>query len=285
MRRVAIATCAGESPDPDAPLLLAALGVQGIEAEERRWDDPSAVWDDYDLVVVRSTWDYTSRREDFLAWARSVPRLENPYETLVYSSDKHYLGDLAGRGLAVVPSRFVDVGAPPTFPWPGDGDVVVKPAVGAGSKDAARYRREEADAAVAHVARLHARGRDALVQPYVDSVDTEGERALVFVDGVFTHALVKAALLNVGERDRDFLFRREQMSLADFDAEAVGFAARVLEAAGAGDLLYARVDLVRSGGTWAVLELELVEPSLFLTHCEPAASALAAAIARRVAAG
>jgi glutathione synthase/RimK-type ligase-like ATP-grasp enzyme len=283
VKRVAVATCAVPDVDPDAPLLLAALRAEGLSADERAWDDPTVDWDGYDLVIVRSTWDYTSRRDDFLAWARAVARLANPYETLVYSSDKHYLSDLAGRGVAVVPSRFVDVGAPAAFPWPGDGDVVVKPAVGAGSIDAARYRKDEAAAAHAHVADLHARGRDALVQPYVGSVDSEGERALVFIEGVFTHALVKGALLNVAAQDRDLLYRREQMSLADFDAEAVGVAARVLAAVGAEDLLYARVDLVRQGSTWAVLELELVEPSLFLTYHEPAAAALAAAVARRVA--
>lgn len=288
MSRVAIATCAGVDVDPDAPLLLGALRAHGVEAEQRVWDDPAVEWHGYDLVVVRSTWDYSARRDEFLDWAREVPRLANPYEVLVYSSDKHYLADLAARGVEVVPSHFLDVGAPSTFDWaevtgPARGDVVVKPAVGAGSMHAERFTEADAASAFAHVADLHARGRDVLVQPYVSSVDTEGERAMVFIDGAFSHAMHKAALLNVTELDRNFLYRRRQMSLAPLDPETLAVAVRVLASAGASDLLYARVDLVRHEGLWRVLELELVEPSLFLTHYESAAGVLAAAIARRVA--
>ncbi|MGH9019482.1 MAG: hypothetical protein ACRDV0_00455, partial [Acidimicrobiales bacterium] len=129
--------------------------------------------------------------------------------------------------------------------------------------------------------RLHAAGRDALVQPYVGSVDEHGERALIYIDGAFSHAMTKAAMLNVAPDRRDRLFRIEQMSLASAEPDALGAADAALGAAGFSDLLYARVDLVRDGDEWAVMELELVEPSLFLTYHEPAARDLARAIARR----
>ena len=277
MTRVAIATCEGDV-DPDSPVLVDALSAEGVRASLVAWDDPRADWAAYDLVVVRSTWDYTSRREEFLAWARGVARLENPYPVLAYSSDKRYLADLAARGWPVVPSLFCDVGANPRFP---DGRFVVKPRVGAGSIDAERYAPGEESRARAHVAALHARGRHVVIQPYVESVDAVGERALVFVEGSLTHALTKGAMLAAPAGERDALFRREQMSIATPEPDAVDLATRLLAAEGYGDLLYARVDLVATPDGWAVMELELVEPSLFLSFDDAAAARLARAIARR----
>ncbi|MFI5035054.1 MAG: RimK family alpha-L-glutamate ligase [Acidimicrobiales bacterium] len=277
MRRVALATCAPGGLDPDEPALLAALGAEGIAARAVPWDarDP---FDD-DLVIVRSTWDYSARLGEFLEWAASVPRLANPYPVLAYSADKAYLGDLADRGHPVVATTFVPVGQSPTFP---EGDVVVKPRVGAGSRGAARYGARERPAAIAHVARLHAAGRDALVQPYVTSVDEVGERALVFIDGAFSHAMTKAAMLNVDEAQRTFSYRLGRVSLARAEPDALALARAVLADQPA-DLLYARVDVVRDARGWVVMELELVEPSLFLAGAAGAAAALARAVARRVA--
>jgi glutathione synthase/RimK-type ligase-like ATP-grasp enzyme len=276
---VAVATCAGEDVDVDSAILLEALGREGVDAVLAVWDDPTVAWDRFDLVVVRSTWDYAPRRAQFLDWARSVARLANPYPVIEYSSDKHYLSDLAARGHAVVATQFIDVGDEAVFP---DVDFVVKPCVGAGSIDADRYRPDELERATSHVERLHASGRDAMVQPYVDSVDTDGERALVFIDGSFSHAMTKAAMLNVAPDERDWLFRREQMSRATGEPEALVFAQRVLEGLEFDELLYARVDLVRTRGGWAVMELELVEPSLFLSYDEASPSRLARAIKARL---
>ena len=278
MTRVALATAVG-AHDPDQDLLLDALGAEGLEARAVPWDadDP---FDD-DLVVLRSTWDYTSRLAEFLAWARSVRHLANPYPVVEFSADKAYLGDLAARGIPVVATAFVDVGDEPSFP---DGDVVVKPRVGAGSMDAARYRADELDEAREHVARLHEAGRDVIVQPYVESVDTLGERALIFIDGAFSHAMTKAAMLNVDQYDRTALFRYEQMTIAAAEDDALDLAREVLGERFA-DLVYARVDLVRDEERWRVMELELVEPSLFLSHFPPAAAALARAVRRRVSGG
>ena len=276
---MAIATARGVE-DPDAPLLAAALAAAGVEAASEVWNDPGVDWARYAMVVVRSTWDYTESVDEFLAWARGLARVENPAATLTYSSDKHYLTDLARRGHRVVASRVCDVGDEPVFP---EGDFVVKPCVGAGSAGAARYGVDDHDAARAHVAALHARSRDVLIQPYVASVDAVGERALIFVDGRFSHAMTKAAMLNVAEADRHVAFRREQMSIAEPEPEALACADAVLADGGFDDLLYARVDLVATDAGWAVMELELVEPMLFLTYQPRAAATLAAAIARRLA--
>ena len=279
--RVLLATCAGDRVDPDGPPLLAALAAEGLEARLAVWDDPRESWEDA-LVVVRSTWDYTSRREAFLAWARAVPRLLNPYPVVEYSSDKRYLVDLARRGVPVVESLVVEVGERPALP---EGDLVVKPVVGAGSMDAARYGPDERDAARAHVARLHRAGRPALVQPYVASVDAEGEVAVVVIDGEVSHLMRKGAMLNTDELERTWLYRFEQMALAPRDPALERLALAVLdEVVGLADEppLYARVDLVRTGAGWAVLELELVEPSLFLGFHPPAAGRLAGAVRARL---
>lgn len=278
MNRVAVVTCVGVV-DPDNPLLLEALSDEGVHADVVAWDDPSVNWGRYDLVVLRSTWDYSQRRGEFLRWATQIKHLANPYEIVAYSTDKHYLADLEAHGLNIVPSHFCNVGKKPRF---FNHDFVVKPCVGAGSMDAARYHGDQHDDALIHVKALHAAGRDAVIQPYVDSVDSLGERALIFIDGTFSHALRKGPMLNVTELDRSQLFRRDQMSEVIGEPDAILYASRVLNAKGFDRLLYARVDLVKIGDHWAVMELELVEPSLFLTFEEGAATLLAQAIATRV---
>jgi glutathione synthase/RimK-type ligase-like ATP-grasp enzyme len=242
------------------------------------WDDEGVRWDDYDLVVVRSTWDYSARRDDFLAWARTIARIENPLAILEYSSDKIYLADLEARGLSIIPSHFVAVGETPEFFV---GDFVVKPRVGAGSIDAIRYREGEEANATRHVEALHARDRDVLIQPYIHSVDTLGESALIFIDGRYSHAITKGAMLNVAPNERDFLYRREQIRAVDSEEDAIRTATNVLATLGFDSVLYARVDLVATINGWLVMEVEMVEPSLFLAYDDSAASALAGAIARR----
>jgi glutathione synthase/RimK-type ligase-like ATP-grasp enzyme len=278
VNRVAVATSLGVV-DPDSPLLMDALTAAGLHADLAVWDDPKVLWGNYDLVVIRSTWDYSARRGEFLSWAKGVKHLANPYGVVEYSTDKHYLADLEGHGLKIVPSHFCNVGKKPRF---FDHDFVVKPCVGAGSIDAERYGAHDHDAALAQVKKLHAEGRDVVLQPYVDSVDELGERALIFIDGAYSHAMTKGAMLNVSALERSHLFRRNQMEPTTAEPDAISFAEAVLAAKGFSHLLYARVDLVKMDDAWAIMELELVEPSLFLTFYEEAATSLAKATAKRV---
>ncbi len=279
MNRIAVATCSDLEIDIDTPQTLAALRNAGLETDFCVWDDPSVEWESYDLTILRSTWDYAPRRSEFLTWARSVPRLLNPYEVIEYSTDKHYLNDVEKRGHRIIPSTFCDVGMTPVFP---EGNFVVKPCVGAGSIGADRFNNNEHERAAAHVASLHEQGRDVLIQPYIESIDTLGERALVFIDGELSHAMTKGAMLNVVPDERDMIFRREQMSLAQAESDAVELANEILESAGFADLLYARVDLVKAPQGWSLMELELVEPSLFITYLPEAADHLAAAVLKRL---
>jgi len=278
VNRVAIVTTEG-ADDPDNPTLFAALARADLDAHLVNWHDDAVRWDEFDLAVVRSTWDYPRRRDEFLAWTRRVPRLCNPADVIEYSSDKHYLADLERRGLRIIPTHFCDVGHEPEF---FDVEFVVKPCVGAGSLLVERYRPEEVARASAHVEALHAEGRDVLIQPYIHSVDTLGERAVIFVDGRYSHAMTKGPMLNVPASERDFFYRREQMSGAEGETDAIDYASEVLATLGYSDLLYARVDLVATIRGWLVMELEMIEPSLYLTFDESAADALAKGIARRL---
>jgi glutathione synthase/RimK-type ligase-like ATP-grasp enzyme len=281
VRRVAIATSLidGVNLDPDAEVLLGALADIDLEGSMCVWNDPSVQWADFDVTVIRSTWDYARDRERFLTWARGIERLFNPYPIIEYSTDKHYLAALEARSHRIVPTSFSEVGDEPVFP---DGRFVVKPTVGVGSIDAEKYGPEDRERAVAHVRRLHASGRGAMIQPYVDSIDQDGERALVFIDGVFSHAMTKRAMLNTPADERDFAFRRRQMSRADTEPDAVAFADALLREETFADLLYARVDLAKVDGGWAIMELELVEPNLFLSYDDGAPQRLAKAIQSRL---
>ncbi len=264
--------------DVDSPELIAELARRGVDATLEVWDDQAVDWTAYDLVVVRSTWGYAAQVEEFLRWARARARLLNPYDVIEYSVDKHYLADLAARGVPVVATSFCEVGEEPSFP---EGDVVVKPAVGAGSIDARCFAAREHDAAREHVARLHDSRRAALIQPYVTSIDEHGEYAMIFFDGRFSHAMTKRAHLKVAPEERDGEFRSRQMSRAEERPDAIALAQRVLTGRFA-DLAYARVDLVPTPDGWRLMELELVEPALYLTYAPEALSRAAHAIARRL---
>lgn len=281
MRRIAIATADFDDVnfDPDGPILIDALAEVDLEGSMCVWDDESVAWSDFDLTVIRSTWDYTDDLPGYLAWARGIPRLLNPYPIIEYSTDKHYLGDLARHSHRIVPTTFCDVGDQPVFP---EGPFVVKPTIGRGAIGAEKYRHDEHERALAHVRLRHANGQDVMIQPYVSSIDDDGERALVFIDGSFSHAMTKAAMLNTPAEVRDALFRRRQMSVAQGEPDAVAFAEAVMNEEALRGILYGRVDLVRMSEGWAIMELELVEPSLFLAYDDHAPGKLAHAIRARI---
>jgi hypothetical protein len=274
---VALATCREFAElEADDQLLAAELGPEVAPAV---WDDPAVDWESFELVVLRSTWDYSQRHEQFLAWVDAVgDRLLNPPEVVRWNTDKRYLADLDAAGLPVVPTTFLGPGAPVVVP---DGSCVVKPAVSAGSRDTARH--DHPRAAAAHAQRLLDEGRVAMIQPYIAEVEVAGETALLYYDGVFDHAIRKGPMLLDGEAAVIGLFALENIEPRDPRPEerAVGDAVIAEVERRFGRLLYARVDLV--GDEPAVLELELTEPSLFFGHSDGAPARYAAAIRRRLA--
>ena len=295
--RIALASvAAAHALDDDLAPLLDALHEAGARAEVADWDDAAVDWSRFDLVVLRSTWDYADRLPEFLAWTRRVAactRLFNPPDVLGWNTDKHYLADLERAGVAIVPSAFVEPGDDPVGALGAflathahAAEFVVKPAIGAGSRDAQRHGRSDLVCATAHVARLLDAGRSVLLQPYLDRVDEHGETALMHFDGVFSHAIRKGPLLLRGEGPTDALFAPEQITPRIADEGERALALRALQAIPfAGPIAYARVDLIRDGdGTPRLLELELAEPSLFFAHGEGSARRFAETLLARAAA-
>jgi len=194
MPPVLLATCA-ELPDgdEDAELLDAALARLGVDGRWCAWTDPDVDWDT-GLVVLRSTWDYTVDRAAYLEWVSALPRVANGPDVVVWNTDKVYLRDLAAAGVPTVATTFAAPGEAAHF-LEGVEEFVVKPSVGAGSRGAGRFTADRLEQARSHVAELHAAGRTALVQPYLDAVDSAGETALIYIDGVFSHCVRKGPML------------------------------------------------------------------------------------------
>ena len=272
-----LATAAVAAPlDPDLlPLetaLRARLGDTAVEIVS--WDDPAVDWSAFEAVVVRSTWNYMDQLDDFLAWVDRVDAtttILNAAEVIRWSTDKRYLAELADAGIPITPTTFVAPGeSPPEI----DGMHVVKPTVGAGSNGA---RRCTSDEVADHVAMLHAGGRTAMVQPYLDLLDERGETALCFVanrDGALelSHAFRKGAILTstVVSQTGDLFAEEDIRGRAPADAE-LELARRVLAnpvVRGLGDIVFARVDIApfrASDGSesFVLMELELIEPSFY----------------------
>ncbi|MBK5306977.1 MAG: hypothetical protein JJD92_09850 [Frankiaceae bacterium] len=266
--QVALAGCS-TIDDPDEPALVAALDRLGVRATGVPWD-ADVDWSAYDLVVVRSTWDYVERLPEFLAWADSVPRLANPAAVLRWNTDKHYLAELAAAGVPVVPTTYVEGEFVPP-----PGEYVVKPTVSAAAMDTARYGPGDDAAATAHVERLRAAGRGVLVQPYLRAVEEHDETSLLFLGGVFSHGAMKGPVL-VG--DRALTPVETVIGPRDPSAAERAVAEQVLSVVRE-PLLYARVDLLPGPDGPLLLELELTEPFLFLDMAEGAKDRFASAIA------
>jgi hypothetical protein len=295
-RTVVWATCA-ELPDgdPDDHLALPALEAAGIEVRFQVWDDPSADWSL--PTMVRSTWDYFHRREEYLAWVARVPLLWNPAEVVAWNTDKVYLDELAAAGIPVVTSRTLRPGDDEAHvahavrdSFEGDStaerSVVVKPTVSAGSINTRRHTTP--DAAATHATELLAGGRSVLVQPYLDAVDTAGETGLVVIDGQVSHAFRKGQILHADGGLHEGLYAREDIRATDPTDEQLALAHKVTDWLAErfgphAPLLYARVDTVPGpDGSPVLLELELTEPSLWLVADPGQGRHLAAALARRL---
>ena len=291
--RIALVTArAARGHDEDMPPLEAALAARGARTDVTDWDDPVVEWQRFDCALLRSAWDYAERRTEFLAWAARVApltRLVNPESVVRWNTDKHYLLDLARAGAPVVASRFVEPGedaADVLAEFLGAEacpELVVKPAVGAGSRDARRHARNARAAAAAHIGALLAAGRSVLLQPYLERVDREGETALIYFEGRFSHAVRKGPLLPAGTQSTTALFAPEEITARAPTADELESGGRVLNALPFPAPLYARIDLIRDGeGRSALLELELTEPSLFFRHAPGSALRLAAALLARL---
>jgi glutathione synthase/RimK-type ligase-like ATP-grasp enzyme len=269
--------------DPDDRLLMHELQTRGLTVSIESWSDPRAQWGASRLCIVRSTWDYHERYDEFIAWvehAASLTVLKNDPRVLRWNAHKSYLKELEWLGVPIVPTAWVSRGEPcdlaelaETRGWH---DVVLKPARGAAAHQVTLVRRGAASFAAgqAQFGQL-AQKQDVLVQPYLRSVVDWGERALIFFRGHYSHAVRKKpfdTVLVVGTRS----------SLVEPKPEELDIAARAL-AGVPGRPLYARVDLLRDDeDRVCVNEVELIEPGLYLGVHEPARRHFADAVEREL---
>ncbi|MCW5942404.1 MAG: hypothetical protein KIS66_09245 [Fimbriimonadaceae bacterium] len=272
--KVALATCLVlPEPDPDEAITLEAFRRRGHHVELLAWDDPTAHPEAFDVVAIRSTWDYPGRAREFAAWVRrtaALTRLLNPAEVVLGNLDKRYLAELEGRGLPVVTSRWV---SPDDLASAGDlleRRFVVKPSIGAGSMDTRFFDPSQVEEARRWLATMDP-GRTFMVQPYYDSVDTVGEQSIVVIEGRATHRVHKRPRFD-GQEER-------VEGPHPVAGEWEDLALRAL--APYAGLLYARVDLMADDtGKWRISELELIEPSLFFLQNPVALEAFVDAVER-----
>jgi glutathione synthase/RimK-type ligase-like ATP-grasp enzyme len=281
--KVALVTSSAKDQDDfDDPPLREAFEAHGHHPRTTGWDDAEVDWARFDVALIRSTWDYFKRREEFLAWTERVgalTRLYNPPETVRWNTHKFYLRELASKGVPIVPTAFVEQGSRADLPalmeargWKA---VVIKPAVSADSFATVRAEREGPEEGQRHLDE-HLPARDMLVQAYLPTVVEPGERCLIVIDGRVSHAVRKRSLFLGGRHAGP---EGLAVPVAPDEADA---ARRVLGHLGPRPPLYARVDLLRDeSGLPRLMELELVEPSLFFAEGPGSAERLVEAVEKR----
>ena len=300
--RIALAT-SRELPllDADDHGLVAALRARGATVTLPVWDDPAADWA-VDVVVVRSTWDYSERREAFVAWAERVEAtttLCNPAPMLRWNTDKRrYLTDLEKERVPVVPTLWLErrvgrnehLGDPrgadasniahlvKNAPWAKDAQgVVIKPMIGAGSRDTVKVAMSDLPGPGQRFVDDNEARQALMVQPFLPGIK-DGETSLIFLDGAYSHAVCKKPAAGdfrsqpeFGSDVRAVVPSTDERAIADHALHICG-----------GSPLYARVDLVRGlDGKPCVIELEVTEPSLYFGWCDGSAGRFADAVLRR----
>jgi glutathione synthase/RimK-type ligase-like ATP-grasp enzyme len=277
--RISIATCSGYADlKVDDELLREALRARGAEGVSVIWDEEGVDWSAFDLCLVRSTWDYHDKHPEFLAWTRRVEAttaLRNPADLIAWNSDKTYLRELAEQGVRTVPtvwvSRDASIDLEEILAEQGWDEAVVKPVVDLGAKNLHRARRGEGSTALESTLQRH----DAMVQPFLPSLEAEGELSLIYVEGTFSHAVRKRPAAG------DFRVQSiwgGTMAAADPEPQHAAVAERALTQLDE-QPLYARADLVTDpNGDPCLIELELIEPNLYLSTDPDAATCLAEAV-------
>ena len=281
--KIALATCA-ELPgwEVDDQPLIESLQSKGATVAFPIWNDAHVDWEQFDITVIRTTWDYHLRKNEFVAWCNSVPRLFNNATVVSWNTHKSYLRELSKQGVAIAPTVWIETGekidAARTMEQFKTYRGFIKPQVGACASDTLRFTLDDIkEAQVFLDSQLH---QDMMMQPYIASVETEGELSAIFIDGTLSHGVQKIPVAgdyrvqdDFGASDMPYTFTRSEVREMNKTLLAVPDYA---------SLLYARFDYLRSDDGMLLLnELELVEPSLFFRHCEESASLLADAIIKR----
>ncbi len=285
--RLALATCR-ELPgwEIDDRFLHQGLQARGVAYDQPIWDDPAVDWERYDAVLIRTTWDYHDKLPAFLAWIErvsAITKLFNPPEILRWNTHKTYLRDLEAKGIPIIPTVWLEAGSEPDLAsiladrgWERG---FLKPMVGAVARETLRFDADDLAPAIAHLERLLPT-EGLMLQPYLSRVEKHGEISTIHIDGKLAQIVQKVPVAGDYRVQDDWGASDHP---ADLPAADLALSARILEAAGASSLLYARVDYLRDdAGDLALTELELVEPSLFFRHCPGSGPVLADALISRL---
>lgn len=266
----------------DDYLLSEALLEYGFTSQRVDWARGDVDWSEFRCAVFRTTWDYYGRYHEFSEWLTNIEKqtiLSNDASIIRWNIDKHYLADLQNRGISVVPSRFLETGSELNLSnllkETGWGEAVFKPCVSGGARHTYRVNFENADHIASLIQPVLAK-ESFLLQPFVRGIINTGEDTLMVLNGEFTHAVRKVAKPgdfrvqdDHGGTYRTFTPTSEQIQLAE---QAISVVEPYPE--------YARVDMVQDhNGQWSIMELELIEPELWLREHPPAAKNMAKAIA------
>jgi glutathione synthase/RimK-type ligase-like ATP-grasp enzyme len=285
-RRIAFATSADHpSIQQDDAHLAAVLDTLGIEAVSCIWNDPAVEWSAFEAVLIRTIWDYFKHHRAFLAWLdlldrHGIPAI-NDSKVLRWNSDKRYLLELAREGVPTIPSQLAGPGElAGVLASMGKQQVVVKPTVSGGAWHTVRGHAD--DAQFAQFVAALPRQLEYLVQPFVPEVVSAGEWSLLYLGGSFSHAVIKRAATGDYRVQSEHGGRVEPIEPDRATLDAADKALAAAAAIGHGDLAYARVDGVTCAGRFLVMELELIEPFLFLAGQRQAAERLARHLAERL---
>jgi glutathione synthase/RimK-type ligase-like ATP-grasp enzyme len=252
--------------------LLPYLRSKGLDIEQEIWDDPAVKWSEYDVALLKTPWDYHEKIEAFTSWLALLEslniRLLNDYATVRWNMDKHYLKDVSAAGYDVIPSLFLERG------WKGDlaalfgklnaGSIIVKPCISGGSKNTVVVHADDAVDAYAGVVNLLSRG-DYIVQPLMKAVE-DGEWSYLFFNGRHSHTILKKPA--PGDFRVQQIYGGTIEPLFPTEAEISQAASYVQRFAK--NSLYARVDGLMVNGRFMLMELELIEPFLYLSYDENA---------------
>lgn len=285
-RAIAIVTASTvPHPDLNETSLIETLTSLGFDAKSVAWDDPGVNWSDFAVAVIRSTWNYELQRERFVAWAYSASEettVLNPPSVIEWNTDKSYLLTLANLGVPVIQSSFTAPGELWQLPSETD-EFVIKPSVGGGARGCGRFSAASVDMAKTLVDTIHASGRTVITQPHMRNIDISGERVLIFIDGTFSHCVLRGPILDRDGKFTDTTIGWKTVRRFTPSEQAIQIAEHALVALGAQALPYARVDIISDDDdNLCILEIELTEPCLFLEHDKDSVNRLAQAIAKHV---
>ena len=278
-----------EHHDTDLVKIKRELDKQNVPWEVVHWHDKNVDWAQYAIAKVQSTWDYQDKIPDFRAWlsrCATLTTLCNSLEIIQWNIDKRYLRDVQSAGIAVIPTSFVETEKDVSNCALLGDDVIVKPAISAGSNDTGRYRCKRAEAEQ-QCRKILAGGRTVLVQPYLKEIDSLGETGLVYIAGKYSHAIYKQANFGDIVQSHNGLYvegvvRAKTATDAELACgdKTMAFITNKFQSAP----LYARIDMVTAAAGPVIMEVELLEPSLYLQFSEGSPKAMADACARALAA-